>query len=353
MKSKNSLTEIEYVLLHIWWLFVGGVAYHCILFRCLGDFTLKQSRGVLLGLVFVWTLVGVVSGWNKRRNGMSIYINLTGGFGIYTFLAYYPYKQRLEMAVMLIMLVLAVGYSALVLCRKVRNRKKIFRAMRRRIVWVLHANIALLNFGLVVIMFVLTINVLFGKSLVRNTVDAIRWTENGSQTIDNNMDTIVLLQDYIWEELTLQERLEVLQVVANIEQTSLGLPHELNVITTNCDEFVTGRYHDAKHEIIISIDCLLQAESQDVVGTVCHEARHAAQRRIIDAYDDVRVELKSLEMFQEAAIFKEEFANPVDSAEDISGYFHQKTEIDAYAYSDRAKKVYFERINEYVGDQPE
>ena len=158
----------------------------------------------------------------------------------------------------------------------------------------------------------------------------------------------LMLQDYIWETLTLEEWLEVLQVVANIEQAALGLPHELNLITANCDELVAGTYYDDKHEITISVDYLLEAESQEVVRTVCHEARHAAQHRMVDAYDEVRPELKSLEMFQDARIFKKEFSDHADSSEDILSYYRQKVEIDANAYSDKEMKEYFEQINEYV-----
>ena len=58
------------------------------------------------------------------------------------------------------------------------------------------------------------------------------------------MDTILLLQEDEWEKLSAQERLDVLQTVANIEQRYLGLPNELNVGVANLDADILGYYTD-------------------------------------------------------------------------------------------------------------
>ena len=70
------------------------------------------------------------------------------------------------------------------------------------------------------------------------------------------MDTILLLQEDEWEKLSAQERLDVLQAVANIEQRYLGLPNELNVGVANLDADILGYYTDKTHEIIVSADSL-------------------------------------------------------------------------------------------------
>ena len=57
----------------------------------------------------------------------------------------------------------------------------------------------------------------------------------------------------LWEKLSAQERLDVLQTVVNTERRYLGIPHELNVGVANLGEHTLGHYIEGTHEIIISL----------------------------------------------------------------------------------------------------
>ena len=93
----------------------------------------------------------------------------------------------------------------------------------------------IVGMSLALIMGVSGASVLFGSSLLKSDVRPATKTNLSEQTIANNMDTILLLQEDEWEKLSAQERLDVLQAVANIEQRYLGLPNELNVGVANLD----------------------------------------------------------------------------------------------------------------------
>lgn len=132
------------------------------------------------------------------------------------------------------------------------------------------------------------------------------------QTIANNMDTILLLQEDEWEKLSAQERLDVLQAVANIEQRYLGLPNELNVGVANLDADILGYYTDKTHEIIVSADSLLYDSPWEVLDTICHEAYHSYQYRLVEALNGADENSKNLRIFRKAYTYADEFTSYKD-----------------------------------------
>lgn len=119
-------------------------------------------------------------------------------------------------------------------------------------------------------------------------------------TIENNLNTINLLQEDIWDILSLQERLNVLQTIANIEASYLGLPHELNVISAVMDEETLGYYNDQIHTVAFNIDFLRQGNSADILETLTHEAFHAYEHRLVDLYEHATNELKDPRLLRNA-----------------------------------------------------
>lgn len=151
-------------------------------------------------------------------------------------------------------------YAVLVVGRKIKNRKRIF-LIRKRIIYVASMTQKLTRVGLALIMVASRINILFGSTIMKSGVSPATEANMNEQSLSNNMETIALLQEDAWKMLTIQERLDVLQVVANVEQRYLGLPNELNVSAANLKEGVLAYYIDNTYEIIISMDSLLSDSS--------------------------------------------------------------------------------------------
>ena len=78
-------------------------------------------------------------------------------------------------------------------------------------------------------MFILGIGAFFGSSLLQPEVIATTYKEAGEQTINNYIESVLMLQKKLWVDLSVPERLNILQTVANIERRLFGIPHELNV----------------------------------------------------------------------------------------------------------------------------
>ena len=70
-----------------------------------------------------------------------------------------------------------------------------------------------------------------------------------------------------------------------------------------------GYYSDNTHEIVIDMDSLLNDLSWEVLDTVCHEAYHSYQHRIVDAFNNADGNSKNLKMFRKASSYASEFNN--------------------------------------------
>ena len=68
---------------------------------------------------------------------------------------------------------------------------------------------------------------------------------------------LLFLQDEKWSQLNTQEKLDVMQSVANIESHYLGLPNELNVSVVNLENGTLGSYVDGIHTIYISLPLVM------------------------------------------------------------------------------------------------
>lgn len=348
----NTKRKFEFVVDHICLLFVAWVWYKNIFFRSVKDLSLKESRLILLSIVISFTLAGIILGQKYHRNGFCVFSNSVTGFGLYTVLAYMPLRKKLILRILLPTAALALVYVVLVLyhyerqvhTHKVSPIKKALRIGYR-------VNLIVCT-GLTFIMFFIGINAIWGTALINPSVSPTKKTDNSDQTINNNINTLLLLDEDIWGNLSIDEKLDVLQTVANIEQRYLGLPHELNVGTSNLKEGLGGYYNDQSHEIIISLDCLVNDSSYEMTNTIAHEAFHALQHRMVDAYDEASDDLKDLYFYKNASVYKKEFAEYEDGFSDFETYHSQECEEDARIYAEKAADDYFSRIYEHTEKRP-
>ena len=115
------------------------------------------------------------------------------------------------------------------MCRRIKNKKKAGLIFLNRIRQVISQTQFIFAVGLTCAMVILGIGTLVGSSILQPTVIATTYKESDEQTIENNIDVVLQLQEDVWDDLSAQERLDILQTIANIERRYLGIPHELNV----------------------------------------------------------------------------------------------------------------------------
>ncbi len=352
MKEKNTIGKFEFVLGHIEWAVIAMIWYRNRMFRCIGTLDSKESGRALWLMILVFCIAGICLEFKTRRSGASIMRNLLVAYGLYTAIAYFQIKKTLILVVIAAASVLSMAYALLVLGRRIRNRRNYKRVLLRRIWRAVLAVQKIFAAGLSVILLVLGVNVFFGSTVVTASMDEGQASVN-EQTIANNMETILKLQEDIWKELSAEERLGIMQTMANIEQRYLGLPDKLNVGALSLAEGQLGYYIDNTHEIIISLDSLLGDSPLEVLDTVCHEAYHSYEHRLVEVYREADERNRNLRFFRQADSYVEEFNNYVNGKEDFCVYYEQDCERDAREYARKVVYDYCEKIGEYLQENAE
>lgn len=347
MKDRSTMGKIEYVAESIFWGLISMIWYKNILFRCLPNLTYETSRLVLWGMLLA--SVVVCSGWffSKKKTGWSVFISLLFPYGIYTIGAYWRTLQNRIVIVLLISTVLSLLYGILVMTRRV-NRRSIKRVIAKRIHRCISAIGAIFSAAMAVIMVPLLLQGAFGVTLFKSSIEANIGAKAEEQTISNNIDTVLKLQEEEWCSLSTKDKLDVLQCVANIEAHYLGISNELNVGAANLPEYTLACYSDSSHTIYINLEHLENDPVDEVLNSCCHETYHSYQHRLVDAYNEASEEVQKLRIYRNTVHYVDEFGAYVDGYEDFCSYYSQQCEKDARTYAEDAVEDYYSRINEYL-----
>ena len=350
MFFKNTQSKQDYIIDTIIFTFVAMIWYKNLLFRCITNLTLKESIFLLWTIVTIFVSIGIVIRIKKYRNLLSTFINILFPYGIYTFLAYSSITKELITFSTYFIIALCAIYIIPIWKKRIKNTHKKKYILKKRLTYSLIRIQTIASIIMVVIIFFLSYNVLFGSSLMLASIEATISSKNYVQTLENNTDTLLHLEETIWENLSFQERLDVLQTVANIEAEYLGIPNELNVGASNLKENILGQYRDDTHEIIISLDSLMNDSAKKVLGTLCHEAYHSYQYRIVEVYYNADKHTQELKLFEKARSYLKEFSDYLNPDTNFEAYYQQECETDARNYAKTAVDKYYQYIFSNLGE---
>ncbi len=320
------------------------------LFRCIEYRSYHESRRILLIMVLGCSIIGITLEWRHFRNNSSVFINTAVSFWAYTALTYFSSNPRVFVVSVAVALILVVVYILFIIFYRIDPAKNYKAIRRRRICLAGRGTALILCFGFTVNMTVVGAHTAFGIALLEPTTIATNATKESGETIAKNIEILTLLADESWEACSAEKRVEVLQVIANIEQTYLGLPHPLHVGASYLQNGLYGYYDDSTFSIVINLEYLKEKPSYEMVDTICHEAFHGLQHCEIDAYDELEEELKHLLLFYEVALYKEEFANYPNCFDDFASYYDLEVEQSARAYAKKATIEYYERVYKYLAE---
>ena len=99
-----------------------------------------------------------------------------------------------------------------------------------------------------IILVFMLINRIAGNNLISTKVDSYE-TVGSYYSIDDHMDEILLLQESKWKKLDTIEKIKVLNTVANIEASNMGISHIINLGTSKLDKRILGQYSDEKYTV--------------------------------------------------------------------------------------------------------
>lgn len=348
MKDRSTMGSIEYVAESVFWGLISMIWYKNILFRCLPNLTYRTSRLVLWSMLLASVVVCSGCFFRKKRTSWSVFVSLLFPYGIYTIGAYWRTLQNRITMVLLISTVLSILFGILVMTRKINRKNNTKRVIVKRIRRCVSTASTIFSVAMAVIMVPLLIQGAFGVTLIKSSVEANIGTGAEEQTISNNIDMVLKLQAEEWCSLSTNEKLNVLQCVANIEAHYLGISNELNVGASNLPEYTLACYSDASHTIYINLEHLENDSVDEVLNSCCHEAYHSYQHRLVDAYNEASEEVQKLRIYRNTVHYVDEFGAYVNGYEDFCSYYSQQCEKDARTYAEDAVEDYYSRINEYL-----
>ena len=320
---------------------ISMIWYRNILFRCLPSASYGESRAILWIAVVVFGVIGMTRALRNQRSTAEFAGWMIVAYGLYTALAYAGIEGR-KMAVCAgICLAFSCVYGIwLWSCAAKRRRRRQYIARYLRV-----CSLVLVT-GAAAVMLLLGLGRAFGNSLIGASVP-VRKDAQEMWTVEEHMDTISMMREEVWSGLSAEERLNVLQVVANIESSLLGLPNEVQVGAANLSGSTRGEYSDDTHRILIDLTHLMENPVRDVLNTCCHEVYHSYQHRLVDAYRSAPEEARGLYLYSRAAAYDWEFGHYQHSEEHLELYMGQLCESDSRAYASCAVDAYFRYIEEY------
>ena len=349
MTDNNSMGKIEYILSNIFWSFITMIWYRSLLFIPLNDYTVGTSKKVLWILIATMVLIGMLITFKKRRNYLSLVINILFPFEVYAITSYWNFFNTWVKATAFVASVLAILFFSLVVFRKISSRRKNkISIIKKRLK---HAFLGARTIAVVCLcafIIPLGVNAFIGRDLYQsNDGDTIVLNESDEWTIANNIDTVLKIKPDIWKTLSVEERLEVLSVLKNIEIRYLGINHEIHLSADNLEENTLGCYIPNERKIVIDVTHLKNDSVDSVVKSLIHEVHHAYSRQQVEVYKILPDEYKNMLMFYNAQLYEEEYANYIDGDDNYYGYATQYCERHADAYADDAVESFYKAVFEY------
>ena len=167
--------------------------------------------------------------------------------------------------------------------------------------------------------------------------------------IEANIDTLRLLNEAYWVELSLHERLDVLQCAINIEATYRGFPEAPTLRTGVLKEGVVGDYNHRTRTIRISVDYLMseKIDGFNSLEVVLHEVFHSYQYWLVEAFNTLDDKYKELFIFQHIVVYEMEIRS-LESGN--STCFWSTLEMHADSFAARTTDEYMEIIDALINN---
>lgn len=349
MRNYNSMDKAEYVLTSLFYYVISMLWYRILLFISLQGYTAKQSRLILWITAAVFVTLGIICTFNKRRNNVSLFVNILLPCEIYAIVSYWPYRRKLIISVLMLAAVLMALYMICVLSIKVKKHAPKKKSYINRLKHSALGCRTLMAVCLLIFVVPLALSTLFGVKPYKTSVTSVNSVAAAEEwTVKNNIDVVKLLEDDKWDKLNTQQKLDVLGVITNIEIRYLGITHEVYLCADILEDNVLAQYDSKAHEVVIDIEHLNNDSAAEVLHSHLHEMYHVYQHAQVDVLNYVPEEYRSLLMFNRPNQYAEEFGNYIDGNDDYWGYSQQMVEIAADSYAYDAVPEYYELIEKYT-----
>ena len=134
MTNNNTMSKGCYLFEHIFWGILTLIWFNNILFRNIEGLTYDQSRHFLWCTIILSLTVGAAITWKKRRNNLSLFVNVIIPYELYSLVAYYHTVCIFTWSLIAVSLLLSIMYVVLVLKPKIRAKARKEAVIKARLV---------------------------------------------------------------------------------------------------------------------------------------------------------------------------------------------------------------------------
>lgn len=303
-------------------------------------------------LLFVTSItcigIGIVLTVKQRRTNLNVIINVIIPYGIHTMLVYYKSYGSFCEDLLLIMVSSLVTYGFFILSRRIKEGYSYKEIYKRRIVRVVNMGRGLCVGIMCLFLLVITLDTKLTKSTIKATIEATQ-SENVTEEQEQEMvKTLLYLTDGPWKDLTVQEKVDVLQMIVNMEQINLGIPYAVDIYVTELDDGTKGSYIHELKSFLIDFECAEKESSWSLVDIVCHEMYHAYQHCLVEVYQETKEENKTLCIFRDVERYEKEFEDYRNGEKNFGAYYTQACESDAREYAADRTVMYYKMLEKVL-----
>ncbi len=351
MKKINNLLDVDE---YIFWSLAATLSPYLLFintaFQTLPGCSKSTSKLMLCLLIAAFFGLGFFFSSSRHRDCMHIFVFAVLPYGVFTLWAYWNCFPVLFPVVLGITAALSAGFVVLRMTRKIQNPQKRKRIIRNRLRQSFWGTQVISSFALACIVAVLCVANLFGFAPALMHSKKGVPDPNGSYSIEAQLENLGGMRNEVWETLNDDERLELLQLIADIEAQNLGLPKRLEVFFGEADKEVFAYYTDNQKRICVNEMYFHDVPGERMIETICHETYHGYERCLIDAYQSVPQESRNLLDLRAAEKYIAEFKDYKDVSEDFEAYYMQACEEDARDYGKERSQIYLYMIHWYFDD---
>lgn len=341
----NQMNRVQFALLHLFWGGTIHVLFLAYLFCRLKlpwmeqPLSLAASRCVLLAMAEIGTAIGFCSSLNDGRTHWRTALNVLTPYGLYLALndAAGQSHAFLWIAALVCAGVILVVYGAILFSAPIHHKQNRAFVLEVRFFQLFSVTWLLVKTLLCLFVVVSIIASSIGLNAIRPTTDSVNCVSAAEEpgSIDQWREQLQAFQPDRWEKLSLQERTDLLQLVADIETGYLGLLEQIYVSCQTMPPNILGAYaHEFGGIVYINRDHLLYDPPKAVLETLLHEAYHAAQHYLVDLSSTAAPAYRSLIFLRPAEQYKAEFEHYNSGEANFADYFEQACERDAREYAE-------------------
>lgn len=341
------LEQDEYIKAHIFWGIVNFAWLHNLLFRCIPHCTYIESLIIfIISFLVIITICILIT--KEKRTYRNLFGNITLAWGVYFCLANFELYRKRIVWVVIITVAISLLLSILILFRKIpgKNKRKI-KILKRRFMKLLILWKNSLTITAILLMLPAFLSTLLYDTILNSKVEIIE--EVNECDFQTDIKMVAKIYPDTWELLSLQERLDVAQIIVNNQVEYYGISHEISVGVGDLSFGTLGYYRDSTHQIVLDYEHLKESHSYLILETLMHEVNHVYTHELVRIYTNLSEEDRDLKIFHDIDIYTLEYEHYVDgSDDDFEKYYNQLVETHAREAGTEEAFRYIQLINEYL-----